>query len=296
MRDSNEYLVSVVVPNYNNQDYIEKCIKSIFDQSYTGVYEVIIVDDCSTDNSVRIIQDLMKVYSRLKLIPLKKNGGVSNARNEGLFSVKTKYVTFIDSDDYYFNKEKLKNEMELIKKYRTKIGKEILSYSSVVKAQNDLSRYYFPPSNKKMYLQGNVEVNLLKGRKFKTIMRDYCLSTEIVRSVGGYNPNRNLYEDWELLLKLSSIVEFYCTFEYGTAYRVSINGLSQRPISLLNKKKNEIFYEFLNSKNVWVRAEILLVKKLVDFNSSLKRKYYLFKKFVKGVLLKTGLYSINHNN
>ncbi|WP_051633852.1 glycosyltransferase family 2 protein [Bacillus sp. UNC41MFS5] len=296
MKKSSEFLLSVVIPNYNNAKYIKKCIESIFEQSYSGVFQVIIVDDCSTDNSIQVIEELIKIYPRISLVALKENAGVSNARNMGLSCVQTKYVTFIDPDDYYFNKDKLNNEMQLIIKYKEQFGKDILSYSPVINVQNDLSQFFYPPSDQKAYLQGNVRIDLLKGRNFKTIMRDYCISTQVLRNVGGYNIERNLYEDWELLLKLSRQVEFYCTFEYGTAYRFSINGLSKRPINYLNEKKNEIFYEQIHDISGALKNEIYLVKKVIDTKASIRRKYYQTKRIIKRILIKIGIYDSIVNN
>ncbi|CEG33840.1 glycosyltransferase family 2 protein [Peribacillus simplex] len=290
MKNLSEFLLTVVIPNYNNAKYIKECIYSIFEQSYSGIAQVIIVDDCSTDNSIQVIEELMKEYPTIRLVALSENAGVSNARNMGLNCVQTKYVTFIDADDFYFNKDKLKNEMELIVKYKKQFGKDVLSYSSVVTAQNDLSQFFYPPLNKRAYLQGNVRINLLKGRNFKTIMRDYCISTQVLRNVGGYNFERNLYEDWELLLKLSRQVNFYCTFEYGTAYRSSINGLSKRPIYLLKEKKNEIFYDQIQDISNWVKYEIYTVKIVIDTKASFKRKYYQMRRKTKSILIMFGIY------
>ena len=77
--------------------------------------EIIIVDDCSTDNSRRIIEKLAKENETIKLIYPKTNGGVSKARNLGLQNASYDYVTFIDSDDFYINVDKLKNEMTQLK-------------------------------------------------------------------------------------------------------------------------------------------------------------------------------------
>ena len=92
--------ISIIIPNYNKEKYIEKCVDSVLKQSYMPK-EIIIVDDCSTDNSRRIIEKLTKENETIKLIYPKTNGGVSKARNLGLQNACYDYVTFIDSDDFY---------------------------------------------------------------------------------------------------------------------------------------------------------------------------------------------------
>lgn len=93
-----EKMITVIIPVYNVELYIDKCIKSILDQTVTN-YEIIIVDDGSTDRCGMICDEWEKKSD--KIISLhKKNGGLSDARNYGVKYVKTQYVTFIDSDDY----------------------------------------------------------------------------------------------------------------------------------------------------------------------------------------------------
>lgn len=97
-------LVSIIVPNYNKEKYIEKCIDSVLKQSYTN-YELIIVDDGSTDNSIDIINRYNS--NKIKLIKLSKNTGIANARNKGIKCANGRMICFLDSDDYW-NKDKLK--------------------------------------------------------------------------------------------------------------------------------------------------------------------------------------------
>ena len=93
-----EKLVSVIVPIYNVERYIEKCVTSILEQKYKNI-ELILVDDGSTDESGKIIDALAKKDKRINVIH-KANGGVSSARNSGLDTAKGEYVCFVDGDDY----------------------------------------------------------------------------------------------------------------------------------------------------------------------------------------------------
>ena len=127
--------ISIIIPNYNKEKYIEKCVDSVLKQSYMPK-EIIIVDDCSTDNSRRIIEKLAKENESIKLIYPKTNGGVSKARNLGLQNASYDYVTFIDSDDFYINVDKLKNEMKQLKLLEKK-GYQGLAYSTTVLVDED---------------------------------------------------------------------------------------------------------------------------------------------------------------
>lgn len=97
----NNDLVSVVIPIFNVEKYLEKCVNSLVNQIYKNL-EIILVDDGSTDNSGNIANELSKSDNRIKVYH-KKNGGLSNARNFGIKQAKGKYIGFIDSDDYIEN-------------------------------------------------------------------------------------------------------------------------------------------------------------------------------------------------
>ena len=89
--------VSVIIPVYNVSGYLDKCIKSVVDQTYKNL-EIILVDDGSTDNSPEICDGYAERDDRIKVVH-KKNGGLSSARNAGLDVAKGDYVSFIDGDD-----------------------------------------------------------------------------------------------------------------------------------------------------------------------------------------------------
>lgn len=91
-------VISIVVPIYNVEKYIYKCIDSIINQTYTNL-EIILVDDGSPDNCPKICDDYAVLDSRVKVIH-KKNGGLSDARNAGLNTATGDYIIFIDGDDY----------------------------------------------------------------------------------------------------------------------------------------------------------------------------------------------------
>lgn len=94
----NNPLISVIVPVYNVEQYINECINSIIDQNYKNL-EIILVDDGSTDNSGKICDEYALKDLRIKVYH-KKNGGLSDARNYGLQFTTGDYILFIDSDDF----------------------------------------------------------------------------------------------------------------------------------------------------------------------------------------------------
>ena len=96
---SKEPLISVIIPVYNSEKYLTDTIESVLNQSYKH-FELIAVNDGSTDSSLDILEELTKKESRIVIVN-KENGGVSTARNLGLFFAKGEYLTFLDSDDLW---------------------------------------------------------------------------------------------------------------------------------------------------------------------------------------------------
>lgn len=91
-------LISVIIPMYNAEEYIVRCIQSVIKQTYKNI-EVYIIDDKSKDNSAEVCSEIIKTDARFTLITNKINSGVSKSRNIALEKIKGKYVVFIDSDD-----------------------------------------------------------------------------------------------------------------------------------------------------------------------------------------------------
>lgn len=115
---NNNIILSIVVPVYNVEKYLDMCLKSIID-NYEEDVEIILVDDGSKDNSGLICDKYASEYEYIKAIH-KKNGGLSSARNAGINEASGKYIWFVDSDDYikeksiYKIKEMAKKDVELI--------------------------------------------------------------------------------------------------------------------------------------------------------------------------------------
>ena len=106
MQDS---LVSIITPAYNAEKYITETIESVLNQTYQN-WEMLIVNDCSEDNTEKIVRDYIKKDCRIKLINLNENSGVAVARNEAIKNAKGRYIAFLDSDDIW-EKEKLRKQI-----------------------------------------------------------------------------------------------------------------------------------------------------------------------------------------
>lgn len=91
--------ISVIIPVYNTEKHLRKCLESVLNQTLKDI-EIICIDDCSTDNSLEILKKYQTNDNRIKLFDFTENQGVSIARNEGINHAQGEYIGFVDSDDY----------------------------------------------------------------------------------------------------------------------------------------------------------------------------------------------------
>lgn len=271
--------LSVIIPNYNKAQYLAECVNSILAQSFQP-NEIIIVDDCSTDTSRDVILKLSRENPIVKYIFLEKNYGVSVARNKGIDLASSQYITCIDSDDYYYDVNKLKAEMGMLEQLN-ECGVVAVVYSSVVKVDNQdrvLLKYDLNPF---LYIKGNVHEKLVALNRKETIPRDYCVSKEAIKTCGAYNYPHNFYEDLDLLMRLSKRYPFYWSGVYGTAYRQTNNGLSHRSRQEHKNAVKEITKKYFDEMDIWQKIKVLYyrtewmitrrVYKLISVSSKIMR-------------------------
>lgn len=256
--------ISVIIPNHNKAQYLSECIESVLGQSYP-ISEIIIVDDCSTDNSKEIIKFYSEKDSKVKYIFLSNNVGVSKARNIGYFRSTGEFITFLDADDIYWNVKKIENEMNIIEKHK---DKNVIAYSMIkfIDADgNSVAEY----SNVK-YPSNNNFMAWLKGNNRIGLARDYCLKREVFESEGLYDEDMSFYEDLDLLLKLSLNNIFVCTEDYGTGYRQLNNGLSRRSSYEHKKIQEEIRKKYIKYLPWYKETYIVIYWKLLLVHRLLK--------------------------
>lgn len=128
-------LVSIITPSYNSSKFIEECINSVISQTYLD-WEMIIVDDCSVDNSRDLITKFAKENDRIKPIFLEENVGAAEARNVAIKKSKGKYVAFLDSDDLWKN---IKLEKQISFMNEKNIAFSFTSYQPM--SENGVEKY-----------------------------------------------------------------------------------------------------------------------------------------------------------
>jgi len=235
-------LLSIIVPNYNNTKFLCDCIESILAQTFKN-YEIIICDDCSTDNSVELIQHYAEKYPCIQTIFHKENIGISMNRHSGILKAKGLYFTTLDSDDIYFDKKKLEKEMKIVTFYREKKNQIVCAFSKIALLDKDLN-YVRDQWPEEKINEGNIFNEIIS--RSAMIPRDYIVAIDAYFAAGQYDRQFNLYEDWDLKIRVAKKYDFYYTGIHGTGYRKHGNGLSnistEKNIRILKKVFNKNFH------------------------------------------------------
>lgn len=207
-------LVSIITPSYNSEGFIKETIESVLNQTYTN-WEMIIIDDCSTDNSPEIIKEYMKIDSRIKYLKNKENSGPAISRNLGLDNSKGEYIAFLDSDDVWF-KEKLQIQMEYIIKNKT----DILH-----------NNYYFCDENGKIIkeVKNDYRLNYKKILKSNQIKTSFLIvKKEVLKNIRFQNIK---HEDYAFFLDfLRENNECFCISKPLGKYRINSTSVSSNKL------------------------------------------------------------------
>lgn len=116
----NDPVFSIIMPTYNSEEFVTSAIDSVIRQSYAS-WELLIVDDASTDETMSIIQATAKRESRIKVLKRAANGGPAKARNVAISVSRGRYVAFLDSDDFW-REDKLQRQLEVFEQTRTPLA------------------------------------------------------------------------------------------------------------------------------------------------------------------------------
>ncbi len=239
MRKNNYCIVDIVIPNYNKANYLNDCINSVINQTLKN-WRLFIIDDCSSDNSSKIL-DNFKKNKKIKIIKLRKNLGPGNARNIGISLSRSKYLAFLDSDDLW-KKNKLKKQISFMENLDLN-----LSYTDYIS--------FFENKKKTM------KTNLVKKIDYKTFLKNSSINTSTMIIKRKIIKNLRFYlnehiEDYIFkceLLKRGNIA--YKSPEHSAYYRIINDSRSGKKIKNVfqlwraNKRFNNLSF-FQNVKSI----------------------------------------------
>lgn len=250
-------MVSIIIPVYNCQEYLEECIDSVLSQTFTD-WELILIDDCSKDLSQQIITKYSKLDTRIKFYFFDNNVGAGIARNKGIEISKNRFVAFLDSDDYW-HKKKLELQIKFMLVNKVDFS---FTYFFELDKNNKLTKIITPPSRVSSF-------SLLFNNYIKTLTVVY--DTKKIGKI--YMPIYRKRQDWGLWFNiLKKVDQAHCITVPLAYYRTSNNSLSKNKLQLL--KENFNFYRNYFDKSVFSSFFMMILFLIFHFFF----KFYGYKK------------------
>ncbi len=257
--------VSIIIPVYNVEKYIKRCIDSVIEQTYSNI-EILLIDDGSSDLSGKICNDYLKKENRIKVFH-KNNGGLSDARNFGIEKATGEYYSFIDSDDKV-DKDFIKILIENLKTSEADIScckmKKFTNEIDTIKLENKINTFTGHEALKNMLYQQNIDSSVC-NKIFKK-----CIFKNIRFPVGKYF--EDLGTTYKLLYNSNKVVvsnsELYFYYQRESSI---IHKKNEKRIDDLQYNLNEIEkYINSNSKNLDLKKAFLARK--IDANFYIHRE------------------------
>lgn len=201
-------LVSVVIPTYNRKKYVIKSIDSVLRQTYKNI-EIIIMDDCSTDDTPRVIFEYYGQNPRIKIIKNKTNLGFPKNLNKGVAMAQGKYIARIDDDDFWSDHKKLEKQINFLegrKEYVLTGGGAIW----INEDSKEIFKFLLPENDE------DIRKRILSDNCF--VHSTAVFKKEAFKLAKGYNKGLGTDCDWGLWLELGKMGKFYNFPEYFTYY------------------------------------------------------------------------------
>lgn len=227
-------LVSVIVPLYNAEKYIEETMESILNQTYKNI-EIVIVDDGSKDQSSSIVKNFKKKYPEQIKYILQENQGVSVARNTGIENANGEYISFLDSDDLWHS-TKIEKQMESM--HKNNMNACYCGYMNFYEETGE------KVENTTNFVKGNMTKAFLTHQVFAQTSTWIFKKSIVMDHNIRFTPGCSWGEDLEFLFKLMSVTNVCYVDEYLTYYRILSGGnlsSNYKDYELKTTKELEVF-------------------------------------------------------
>lgn len=282
-------MISVVIPTYNRASLLKRAINSVLSQTFQN-FELIIVDDGSTDNTKELVNAFIQKDSRIKYIWRENSGGPSKPRNLGIRNSRGKYISVLDSDDEILP-EKLEKQVKKFETVSEDTGVVYSGFKCISKNEKYKNKTIIPK------LKGNIFTKLLHGNFIGNVTP--LVKKECFQKSGLYDNNVSTGEDWDMWIRISKYYEFDFVPETLAIYHVhgkqvsaNFNDTIDGFKAILEKYKVDMSrYPAIHSENL-IRIGIFYcingdLKMGQDyFSKSIKIKPYQIKAYLNIFFLK----------
>lgn len=227
--------ISCIVTSFNNSELLTKAVMSVVSQTM-AVDEIIIADDCSTDDSRELITSLASEYYQIRPIFREKNLGVAANRDLAIKAANGELVTTLDGDDFYC-------PYKIEKEYAAMQNNSCLvAYSDILLVDYQGKDILLQDTSKFSFFDKKDRLNWLASR-LGYIPRDMLLTKQLYLEVDGMNHKIPVYQDWEFKIRLAAQPSKWAySGVKGTAYRKTGSGLSSMNVLRHIKDQNEVLW------------------------------------------------------
>ncbi len=251
---------SVVIPLYNKEEFIKNSLNSVLTQTFQD-FEIIIIDDCSTDRSLSIVKQFTD--KRIKVIEHSKNKGLSASRNTGIKTANAEYIAFIDADDLW--KPGFLEKIEFLIKSYPQASLFATKYDVLLK-NNKTLEHQFQING---FTNHGIVPNFFENNLNQSIFYPSCLCVhkKVFESIGLYNESINYSEDVDFNIRSQANFKFAYSDEALVTYlRVSENQITQSGLDGKTIPDYDFYEEKFKGRND--------IKKYLDFQRYTKGKQY----------------------
>lgn len=267
---------TVIIPLYNKENHIEETLKSVLNQTFQD-FEVIIVEDCSTDNSKQKAASI--ISEKTRIIQHEVNKGLSASRNTGIANANSEFLAFLDADDIW-HKEFLEKIHQLTQEFPNAhlFG---TNYTEVYPKKVTV----VPSSNLKNFIKDGIVPDFFESNLHQNIYChcSLCVKKEVFEKIGGYNTNINYGEDIDFNIRANSTFKLAYS-NTVLAYNLMYAENKITNSSLKNKTITDFdFYEPLAASNKSLKKYLDINRYMMASNYKKQNDLVNWQKLKKGI-------------
>tara|TARA_Y100000590_G_scaffold469642_1_gene658848 strand:- start:14997 stop:16007 length:1011 start_codon:yes stop_codon:yes gene_type:complete len=295
--------ISVIVPVYNVGKYIKKCLDSLVNQNFNLDYQIILIDDCSTDDSLEIIKNYSLKYKNIILLKNNKNEGPGNTRNKGLEYAKGEYILFLDADDFISS-----DALSIVYEEAKKNKADVVTFN-FTNFENNINQSN-PRRKDFKYLTDNKNVlikNFLSGEIDGSVIFSF-IKKEIIQNNNILFPNV-IHEDIPVIFKIYYFSKKIVKIDKVIYYKVSrdtsiINSLNEIRIkgmfasfrSLLTFLKQNEKSKIKEFTPYYLRGFVGIVGGLIKLNLKFNSNNILDREKIYNIIYKNIEHDLSEKN
>ncbi|MEL6812390.1 MAG: glycosyltransferase family 2 protein [Bacteroidota bacterium] len=260
--------ISVYITSYNQKEYLKVAVDSVLAQTLQP-YEIVIVDDCSSDGSQEVINEYCEAHpSLIKAHFNNENKGITKSRNVALSLVTGEYTTWLDGDDKY-----LPEKLEVQAKVVRQSGADVV-YTNFYYSKSDINEYHRIWCSNRNELPSSSHIYFdVIARNFpqSTLFRYELVQTDLLKNVGGYDEQLKIYEDFDFRIRLTKNSKVSYSFLPLSVYRLHEEGLSRAKKDLHLDSLKYIYSKYESD------VQALPEPKRTEIQSSIQKVFAIFE-------------------